>query len=599
MSPAKTPTQINAASVPVAALQARKKEGEAARKKYDTNWVRNWNLYISKQWEGIATIAWFQSTPVYNKVFEFVEIMRAMLADQKWGIDAMPMTINATKNGDPADVATKANNVLDFLWDDAHIQSKLAQMFLHMFIKGTGLLKATFNPDLVNDAGIGHIQVEAVDPTYVYVDPDATCVEDASFIIEAKPVSLRYIAQRWPDKLPEVLKNPGSASLDMRPRGDQGLGLAPSDEGKRIDLWECWYHDASIVEIDGSETDTTVKVKAAYPTGRYTLMTGSGVVLDDKPNPYDRFPYIRFVEIPMPGEFWGGCTLDKAADIQLTINSILRSIIDNGLWLVHGIWIADDTSGVSPKSLSAYGPRDVVVKRQGTDVRRDSGSPLPPHLFETLKQQIEAFDHVVGLPDVLRGIVPSRQPVATVAQQQEAGELRTRERGRQVELGLTALAAHLFDLVRNHWSDTRTISVKSPTAGMQMFELTKKDFEGWKGAIRVLPGSTLPMDRSAALSRALSLKNESGIPIPDGFLVKLADIPGLEAAMTELNALAPPPAAEDAAPASDGPLPGDPAAQGHDQAALDQAAQGLLNAPAPDAAPLAPMGDPNQLPPMG
>lgn len=541
---------IDAASVPVAELKARFTEGKQARTKYDENWNRNWNLYLGKHWEGISKIAWFQSEPVYNKVFEFVEIMRAMLADQKWGIDAMPQAMKMAGGKDPMEMANKANKVLDFLWDDAGIQGKLAQMFLHLFLKGTGVLKATFNPGEITDTGIGQIEVTAVDPLYLYVDPDATCVADASYIIEAKPVSLRYIANRWPDKLAEVIEKGGGSSLDMRPRGSAAAGVAPADEGKRVDLYECWYHDNSVVVLE--ETDTTETVGAKYPTGRYTLMTSTGVILEDKKNPYERFPYVRFVEIPVPGEFWGGCSVDNGASIQQTINAIMRSIIDNGLWLVHGVWVADDTSGVSARSLSTYGPRDVVVKRQGTDVHRDSGAPLPPHIFEMLKQQVDAFDRVMSVPDVLRGIVPSRQPVATVSQQQEAGELRTRERARRIEEGLEDLGELLFELVRNHWADTRAITRAKATGGFEMFELTKADFEGWQGRIKVRPGSTLPMDRSASMARALDLKNNAGIQIPDAFLVELADIPGLSAAMAEATQ-----DAQAGAPAPDA-IPGDP-----------------------------------------
>ena len=36
------------------------------------------------------------------------------------------------------------------------------------------------------------------------------------------------------------------------------------------------------------------------------------------------------------------------------------------------------------------------------------------------------------LPDVLRGIVPGRQPVGTTQMQKEAGDVRTRERQRRV-----------------------------------------------------------------------------------------------------------------------------------------------------------------------
>ena len=518
-------------AVPKEQLFARKKEGENFRKKYDANWERNHNLFTSNPWADIKKEAWFSSEPDYNKVAEFVEIMRSMLADNRWGIDAIPSTIPDGAAKIYLDKASNFNNLLDFLWDDTQLQFILPQVFLHMFLKGTAFVKPSFDPENITHKGIGQIALDVVDPFYMYVDPDATSVDDAAYIIQVQPSSLRNIIRRWPDKAGEIwLKGGKGGEQQMAPRGTEGLSIPAADEGKRVELWECWYHDASVMLVD--EDDESYTYKAKYPNGRYTLMTSTGVVLEDKANPYDRFPYVRFVEIPMPGEFWGGCTIDKVAPIQLDINRVLRTIMDNGTWLVHGIWIVDSTSGLNSKNLSNYGPRDVVSKNPGSEVRRDSGAALPGHIFEMLQMLILAFDRVAGLPDVLRGIVPSRQPVQTTMMQQESGEVRTRERARNVEVALRELGIILLYMVREHWSDKRSIRDMKATGGFDTFNFKGKDLEGWEFDVLIRPGSTLPMDRKAAMQKALELRRE-GIEIPDGYILGLSDLPNVEAAMAE------------------------------------------------------------------
>ena len=245
------------------------------------------------------------------------------------------------------------------------------------------------------------------------------------------------------------------------------------------------------------------------------------------------FPYVRFIELPRPGEFWGDATITRAVGIQQNINTLLRTIIDNGLWMSHGIWVVDSTSGVSADSLAGYGPRACIVKNPGSEVRRDTGDSVPQGIFQTLEQQVAAFDQVVGLPDVLRGIVPSRQPVGTVQLQKEAGDVRTRERQRRVESSLKDLGELWLDIVQHFWTDKRVIRTTGKgTAGTEMFRFSKKDLEDWKFNLHILPGSTAPTEAGEMLAKVLEIRGSAGVPVSDEFVARIARIPGLETDVT-------------------------------------------------------------------
>lgn len=517
--------------VPVPTLLKRVEESKQFRKKYEALWDKARDFYDGKQWDASSKIAWFQSDPVYNKVAEYTEIMRGYLSDNKWGIDSIPASVPEGSGYEAImDMSMKVNQLLDFLWVDNRMQSKLAQVLQYVFLYGTGFIKATFDPDNVGDGGIGQIETTVLSPWYIFPDPDATDIHDASYIIEHHPVTLRWVIERYP-QFSEKVKAAGESSTSefFERKGTGTRGPAPTDEGKRVDIYECWYNDSTISEDLDEDGEPTLE----YPNGRHTLMTGGGIVLDDGPCLYSMWPYARFVEVPRPAEFFGDCTVHKALGIQENINTILRALMDNGLWLIHGIWVTDSTSGVTPKTLAGYGPRSVIVKNPGTECRRDSGEPLPNHIFEMLAQQVEAFDRVVGLPDVLRGIVPSRQPVQTVMMQQESGEVRTRERQRRVEEALADLGQLWVDIVANHWNDKRVIRNKKALGGFDMFSIGKKDFEDWRWDIHVVPGSTAPMDKTGIMSMLAEAADNFGLQIPQDFLVRLMAIPGLESAMLE------------------------------------------------------------------
>jgi hypothetical protein len=515
--------------VPVQTLVKRFEESKEYRKKYEKDWDRARDMYDGKQWAAGSKIAWFQSEPVYNKVAEYVELMRGYLSDNKWGVDVAPISVPDDTDADKImNQADKVNKLLDFLWTDNRTQNKLAQVLQYVFQYGTGFIKSTFDPDNIGDRGIGQIEDTVVSPWYIFPDPDATCVQDAAFIIEHHPVSMRWVIDRYPEKAEEVRAAGETSKTEYNERkGDSGRGPAPTGEGKRLDILECWYRDSSIVEDAESETGVTLQ----YPDGRHTLMTVGGIVLDDGPCLYGMWPYARFVDILRPAEFFGDCTLHKALGIQETINTILRAIIDNGLWLIHGIWVGDNTSGVNPKSIAGYGPRGFISKNPGTDVHRETGPPLPSHIFEMLNQQCEAFDQVVGISPILRGEAPGRQPVQTVMLQQESGEVRTRERQRRVEESLADLGNLWIDIVSNHWSDKRAIRNKRALGGFDMFQISKNDFDEWRWSVMVVPGSTAPTDKESIMTLLSEASSSLGVQIPPNFIVELLAVPGLSQAI--------------------------------------------------------------------
>lgn len=511
-------------------------EARRAKLAYEKTWARNRQRYAGNHWDKIKKRKSWESRPVINKDFEMVEINRALLADQRWGLDAMPRKVG--KGGDEDDGATIAqkamqvNRLLDYIWDDAKIQYHLSEMMIDLFCTGTGFLKSAFDPEAVR-RGSGELVVATVRPESIFPDPDATCVTDAHHIFEVRNVTRRYVETRWPGKLA------GGGSYDATVEATKSHG-SYDIKNDSVTLIECWYHDPMMEEVAGSEREmdgrTVSDWRARYPDGRYTLLAGN-VVLEDKPNPYGIFPYHRFVEIPAPGQFWGGCTLDKVAGIQDNINYLAQVLIDNGVFLSTGVWIIDDEAMLDPSKVPTMGaPGGVVVKRVGREVRRDVGAPLPPHIFEVFRSQIEAYDRIGGLPDVLRGIVPSRQPVQTTLIQQESGELRTRERARRIEDGLASLGAGILDIVRRYWSDTRTFRRVTAGGYLETFEISADDLKDWEFDIIVKPGSTLPMDRMFAMQKALEMRG-AGLAIPDEYILSLSGLPGIEEVIAQVGTL--------------------------------------------------------------
>jgi hypothetical protein len=170
--------------------------------------------------------------------------------------------------------------------------------------------------------------------------------------------------------------------------------------------------------------------------------------------------------------------------------------------------------------------------------------------------------------------------------QQEAGEVRTRERQRRVEEALEDLGKIWLDIVSEYWSDKRVIRNRKLLGGFEMFDISKKDLAEWKFDIHVIPGSTTPIDTAGLLARAFELQ-QNGVELPPNYLVRLSRLPGLEQAMTEaVSAMqeqeAPPEQEEMEAPEA-APQPSPEEMMAMEQAAMMQ--QGAPPMPAPQPTP--------------
>ena len=70
-------------------------------------------------------------------------------------------------------------------------------------IRGKGFLKVTWDNHLriAGSAGwVGDVNVDYINWHEIYLDPQASSMEDARYVIHARVMPLSEIVRRWPDK---------------------------------------------------------------------------------------------------------------------------------------------------------------------------------------------------------------------------------------------------------------------------------------------------------------------------------------------------------------------------------------------------------------
>jgi len=172
---------------------------------------------------------------------------------------------------------------------------------------------------------------ECLDIFSVYPDPLATSFEDAEFVIQRSFKSRSWCDERFRsgyfrrgDRIGEAdyaasLDDPAQQRLASVGLGGSG-GLDKDND--RIEVWECWYRDGTVV--------TTLARKA---------------IVRVVANPFDHggFPYVRILDYMNAHEFWGQGEVQHLEGIQDLINAMTNQRVNEVRLVMNPPWLFDSS----------------------------------------------------------------------------------------------------------------------------------------------------------------------------------------------------------------------------------------------------------------
>ena len=199
-------------------------QGRKARKPYET-FDMAWDLYLGNVWPN-RWPAWRPKITI-NKIQAIIHFMQAMMTDNKprFSVDAL-----LPGSEDAADLLRKK---LDAHWDSSDMQSKVSLFSLFGLVWGTGVMKTFYDP-YANGGQGQHVDCP-IPPYQIYVNPGATCVEDAEWILHVHKKSLGWVRRNFPDKAAAAYNLRGITSIDAKdPQRRDFVREGDSQEVQRI-----------------------------------------------------------------------------------------------------------------------------------------------------------------------------------------------------------------------------------------------------------------------------------------------------------------------------------------------------------------------------
>jgi hypothetical protein len=516
-------------------------QARSARWRFEPDWYLNLAFFQNLQWLGWnGTYLFRPQLPsnrvllVDNRIMPIIEKEVARLTKQKPTYVATP----ATPSDDDISAAELAEQVLEFLWKDLGVQAHFYEALKWSRICGAGFLKTVWDktlgdstdilvgPDdqpllgadqrpLKADAGIspeqlsaqlgvpvrsmrigrGNIRVSVCSPFQIYVDPNASKLDDAEFLFEESILSEDQVEERYRRRLrADVDANPGLVESRM--------GTSQNSGGyKGVRVVEYWRQPCK-----------------RHPNG-LRVVWGGREILERDDKPFDTRPYVMLRGIDVPGRFWPMGIAEALRPLQAELNKVKSQLAENRNRIGNPSLLAARSAAMDPDEFEAQ------VSQPGGIVYYDDPSSIPtyleaPQMPQYISQEIErieaAIQEVAGQHEISNAQVPAGVTAASAINLLlEADDTRLGPAATDLARQLATFGQKQLRLADRFYDDERKISLVGEDNAWQIIGFRGQMLRGHDN-VDVQDASLIPQSkaaRHAAMQNMLNTFIQNGIPL--------------------------------------------------------------------------------------
>jgi hypothetical protein len=241
--------------------------------------------------------------------------------------------------------------------------------------------------------------VEHIDIWDIYVDPDATNVDDAEYVVHRvfrTKEHIKRMAQNGIYKNIEKIGNSFSPTSSDEIGSEErmssiGLSKSPKQQDK-IELLEYWTDERIIVVANRS------------------------AIIRNEPNPFwhGKKPFIRIVDHPVPHEYYGIGEIEPIEYLQYELNDTRNQRMDNVNLVLNRMWKVLRGSDIIPEQLISRPGGFIEVDDMG-DIEEIKFTDVTSSSYKEEEEIKRDIDRTVGVFDYARGETTDRRETATTA----------------------------------------------------------------------------------------------------------------------------------------------------------------------------------------
>ena len=276
---------------------------------------------------------------------------------------------------------------------------------------------------MFDEMPLGDVATDVVEPYRIALDPMATNLHNARWIMEYSIQHLSWIKETYGREgdgytgRVEEVKEEKVLSSSMRRfynlKTSSGIRTTGFSTGEGTSSADDAIENSAVVK------EYYEKPSREYPKGRLIVVANNiplyaGEPLNQGPDEGDWHPYSECRWELVPGRFWGKSPLDDATELQKQINSIDSIIILTRKTQAVPQKLIPQNAGISPGVWSGRPGQDVYYRDSGNGTKPEiiPAAGVDGQVFREREQRLEDLKNVTGAIDILKG---DRPPGVTAA----------------------------------------------------------------------------------------------------------------------------------------------------------------------------------------
>ena len=502
---------------------------------YEDKWRRMIDLYRGKTYWDVSGTGLPTDRISVNLAFSTINVIGPAVA-----VNHPKITVSANREDD-ADRAIFVEAVVNYLWRHHDYRKPFRRTVKDFLILGHGWLKVGWkfveeerqrseyeieedyataqvevsdfgyeNPELAGDLptdqqmqdSIPFTQMEIVEdqpfverisPFDMFIDPEATCMEDAKWVAQriVRPIEEVRRDKRFRKGVRQNLQ--ADSGLKIRWENDEERDRY-SDLVERVTLYEYYDLDEGLISVCADGADD--------------------YLLDPTPMPYNfGHPFVLLRNYDIPDSFYPMGDLEAIESLQEELNKTRSQMVNHRKRYARKYLYHERSFG--PEGREALESDDDGRFVPVVDENRPLGEvvvplpqvPLAPEMYNHSTIIENDVNTVSGVSEYARGQMPEIRRTATEASIiADAGNARASDKLAMVEICIGEVARHVIQLMQQYMTRDQMVRIIGKDNEKHYIAYTRDDIIG-EYDFSVEGGSTQPLNETARRQQAISLMN--------------------------------------------------------------------------------------------
>jgi hypothetical protein len=452
-----------------------------------------------------------------NKILPAVQNRLARLTKRPPRYEIAPNT----NEEDDKEAARLGLEVLNMIWNKEEINLKRIPLLMWAQQAGHGYLHACWDdekgerlidPEQGTFLGYeGDIRADVVSPFEMFVDPLATTLDDATWLVRAKVRKLSYFQDKY--ERGNLVKEEGpwllSTQYELRINSMNSSGPAMGT-GTTMQM------ENAAIELSYYE-----RCSKKHPNGRLVIVA-NGVLLHDDDLPIDEFPYAKFDDVVVAGKFYPESTITHARPLQDQYNKTLSRRAEWTNRLLAGKYIASKNHGLIKEAMNDQSGEVVEYNPdpQAPEPKYLQVPVIPQYAYSETDNLDKEINQIFGLSDVSRGELPSASiPAVGMQLLLEQDETRIGVETEQHEHAFARFGRICLKLTGKYAKTPRKLKTKKKAMEYEVRDFTGDDLRQ-NFDVSVVRGSTVPTSKGLRNQDVMNAFSQGLLGAPTDPLVR-------------------------------------------------------------------------------